>query len=311
MEIPTSGPSSAARRVTLRRLTVFATLARTEHFGRAAELLGLAQPTVSGEIRGLERSLGVQLFHRSRAGTALTEAGRELLPAAQQVLDAADHFGEEVERVTATREVVRLAASPSLVNRVVPQALAAVATRTEGPRVEVVEVLTGGVSTALATGAAEVGIGHVVDEVPGTTRATIGHDELRVLAARGRLDPDRPADLAELHPLRLLIWPREQNPGYHDLVLEACRVNGAEPETVESATRFSGSYSYLLTDGQAFSLVPADYAHEAPASLSWAPLRHPARLPLHVLWRTPTTRGTQVLLEALTRTAAAARTPQA
>ncbi|WP_257908732.1 helix-turn-helix domain-containing protein [Janibacter limosus] len=33
---------------TLRRLTVFATLARTGHFGRAADELGLAQPTVSG-----------------------------------------------------------------------------------------------------------------------------------------------------------------------------------------------------------------------------------------------------------------------
>lgn len=287
---------------TLRRLTVFATLARTGHFGRAADALRLAQPTVSGEIRGLERTLGVRLFERSRAGTTLTPAGRELLPAAQEVLDAAHRFESAVDRVSATREVVRLAASPSLVNRVVPQALRAVGALDDGPLVEVVEVLTGGVSAALTAGEAEVGIGHLVDRVPGTKRATLGADELCVLAARGRLAAGEPADLGALEDLRLLIWPREQNPAYYDLVLRACDSNGAHPRVVESTTRFSGSYSYLLTDGQAFALVPIDYAREAPASLAWAPLRRPARLPLHVTWRNDPTRGAQVLLEALSRT---------
>lgn len=287
---------------TLRRLLVFTTLARTEHFGRAADVLGLAQPTVSGEIRGLERSLGVRLFDRSRAGTSLTPAGQALLGPAQEVLRAADRFGEAVAEVSSERELVRLAASPSLVNRVVPAALHAVATRTDGPQVEVVEVLTGGVAAALVTGEASVGIGHLVARVPGTMRATIGSDELVALTARGRLSPDTPVDLADLPHPKLLIWPREQNPEYHDLVLRACRDNGVDPETVESSARFSGSHSWLLTSGEAFSLVPVDYARDAPASLSWAPLRHPARLPLHVTWRSAPTPGARTLLEALSRT---------
>lgn len=289
-------------RFTLRRLAIFAALARTEHFGRAAELLGLAQPTVSGEIRGLERSLGLQLFSRSRTGTRLTAAGRSVLPAAQEVLDAAERFGETVEQVASAREVVRLAASPSLVNHVVPAALSAVATQPDGPEVQVVEVLTGGVSKALAAGEADVGIGHFVDPIPGAQRATIDGDELYAMAARGMLDPDTPIDLADLHPLKLLIWPRRQNPDYYDLVLRTCRDNGGRPEVVESATRFSGSYSYLLTGGEAYSLVPADYAHDSPPSLSWAPLRRPARLPLHVLWHVPPTDGAETLLHALTET---------
>lgn len=289
-------------RFTLRRLAVFAALARTEHFGRAAELLGLAQPTVSGEIRGLERSLGVRLFSRSRAGTRLTTAGRALLPAAQEVLDAAERFELAVDQVASAREVVRLAASPSLVNHVVPAALREVAAQPDGPEVQVVEVLTGGVSRALAAGEAEVGIGHFVDAPPGTTRATIDGDELVAIAARDVLDQATPVDLADLHPLKLLIWPREQNPEYYDVVRRACHDNGGRPEVVESSTRFSGSYSYLLTGGEAYSLVPADYAHDRPASLSWAPLRHPVRLPLHVVWQVPPSEGAQTLLRALTET---------
>lgn len=288
--------------VTLRRLSVFTALAKTEHFGRAAEVLGLAQPTVSGEIRGLERSLGVELFSRSRAGTTLTPAGRALLPAAQEVLDARERFDEAVERVAAARDVVRLAATPSLVNRVVPAALHTVATQADGPDVEVIEVLTGGVPKALATGEADVGIGHFIDAAPGTKRATIGDDELHAITATGTLDPATPVDLGDLHPRKLLIWPREQNPDYFDLVLAACHDNGIRPHLVESATRFSGSYSYLLTGGEAFSLVPVDYARDAPATLSHAPLRRPAVLPLQIAWRIPASRGVQTLLEALTRT---------
>ncbi|QBF47599.1 hypothetical protein EXU32_15865 [Janibacter limosus] len=55
--------------------------------------------------------------------------------------------------------------------------------------------------------------------------------------------------------------------------------------------------------------MPTDYAREAPASLAWAPLRRPARLPLHVTWRHDPTPGAQVLLEALARTVRATSFP--
>lgn len=45
----------------------------------AAERLGITQPTVSEQVRLLERSLGVQLFDRSAGGLRLTQAGREAL----------------------------------------------------------------------------------------------------------------------------------------------------------------------------------------------------------------------------------------
>lgn len=49
-------------KVTLEQLTVFATLCQTLHFTRAAERLGLTQPTVSKEMRTLERALA-SCFH--------------------------------------------------------------------------------------------------------------------------------------------------------------------------------------------------------------------------------------------------------
>lgn len=57
-------------------LFYFWTVAREGSIARASESLLLAPPTISAQVRALERSLGVKLFTRSGRGLALTDAGR-------------------------------------------------------------------------------------------------------------------------------------------------------------------------------------------------------------------------------------------
>jgi DNA-binding transcriptional LysR family regulator len=52
---------------------------------QAAEALGIAQPTLSEQIRKLESGLGVVLFTRSKTGLTLTEAGERFLPSARSL----------------------------------------------------------------------------------------------------------------------------------------------------------------------------------------------------------------------------------
>jgi DNA-binding transcriptional LysR family regulator len=78
--------------VELRDLHCFDVLARTMHFGRAAEELHTSQSTLSGRIRRLEEEMGVVLLTRTSRSVALTESGRELatrLPSALRHLDLA------------------------------------------------------------------------------------------------------------------------------------------------------------------------------------------------------------------------------
>jgi DNA-binding transcriptional LysR family regulator len=78
--------------VELRDLHCFDVLARTMHFGRAAEELGTSQSTLSRRIRHLEEDMGVVLLTRTSRRVALTESGRELatrLPAALRHLELA------------------------------------------------------------------------------------------------------------------------------------------------------------------------------------------------------------------------------
>lgn len=60
-------------------ITYFIEVAQTKNISRAAERLGITQPSLSSAMKRLEDSLGVILFIRSRNGVQLTKAGKELL----------------------------------------------------------------------------------------------------------------------------------------------------------------------------------------------------------------------------------------
>jgi DNA-binding transcriptional LysR family regulator len=68
------------------RLRQFVVVAREEHLTRAAELLGVPQPTLSRSIARLEADLGVPLFTRPGRSIKLTRYGRDLLEAAERTV---------------------------------------------------------------------------------------------------------------------------------------------------------------------------------------------------------------------------------
>ena len=70
----------------VRQLTYFLAVVETMNFGRAAEQLHIAQPSLSQAIGALERELGVPLFHRVGRGVVLSDAGAQLIGPARQVV---------------------------------------------------------------------------------------------------------------------------------------------------------------------------------------------------------------------------------
>ena len=74
----------------LRLVRYFTVVAEHRHFGRAAEALRVAQPSLSRQIRHLEQQLGARLLDRTPQGSRLTEAGEVFLPQARALLRSAD-----------------------------------------------------------------------------------------------------------------------------------------------------------------------------------------------------------------------------
>ena len=69
-------------------------LADERHFGRAAARCFVSQPTLSAQIRKLERYLGVSLVERQPRRVALTPAGKEVVERARRVLQESDAIVE-------------------------------------------------------------------------------------------------------------------------------------------------------------------------------------------------------------------------
>ncbi len=88
--------------MTLTELRYVVAVAREKHFGRAAQICFVSQPTLSVAIRKLESELGITLFERGPGDVAITPIGRRIVEQAQRV----------VQEAAALKEIARLGNDP-------------------------------------------------------------------------------------------------------------------------------------------------------------------------------------------------------
>src|SRR3569833_3017606 len=100
-------PTALSSRYGATPASYFVAVATELNFGRAAERLRIAGPSLSQQIKALERDLGVRLFDRDRRSVTLTECGESLLPQEVALLEQADELRRSAAGIGA-REPVRL-----------------------------------------------------------------------------------------------------------------------------------------------------------------------------------------------------------
>lgn len=108
--------------LTLKQLRYFLALAEKHHYRRAAERVGVSQPSLSQQIVALEGALGLELVERGRRGAVLTPAGREVRLRAQAILDdvaTLEAMSEEMRK--GEGGTIRLGTTPTLGPYLLPQ----------------------------------------------------------------------------------------------------------------------------------------------------------------------------------------------
>ncbi|WP_327086261.1 LysR family transcriptional regulator [Nonomuraea sp. NBC_01738] len=135
----------------LRHLRIVRAVAEAGSVSKAANLLGLAQPALTAQLKRIERLLGGALFERDRRGARPTQLGELVLERARVLLPAAKELQDEA---------LRFASSPSIRYRL---------GATNGP-------VLGGLLDRLAA------------ERPVTTHTSWSAAELTTMAELGRLD---------------------------------------------------------------------------------------------------------------------------
>jgi DNA-binding transcriptional LysR family regulator len=184
-------PPAAARPVSANPLAsadlaAFAAAVEAGGVRGAADALDLTPSAVTKRIQNLERRLGVRLFDRGRYGLRQTEAGRVLYPEAKQALLALAAAEAAVsEQRAAGAGAMRLAASHTVGEVLLPGWLAAFRAMRPASRVQVDVVNSAGVIAALREGTVELGFVEGRDPLAGLAWSVVRQDELVVVVAAG------------------------------------------------------------------------------------------------------------------------------
>jgi DNA-binding transcriptional LysR family regulator len=152
--------------VEFRQLEAFVEVATQLHFGRAAEKLGIAQPTLSELVRRLEREMGTPLLTRTTRRVALTGAGSELLKRAQAIIESASEVTLAVRRVASEEAgIVRLGVIPAVAPVLAPHIADALRRHAPDVNLDVRRMWPPDLLHAIADGTVDVAIncGSVVD----------------------------------------------------------------------------------------------------------------------------------------------------
>jgi DNA-binding transcriptional LysR family regulator len=268
-----------------RHLRYFVVVAEELHFGRAAEVLGIAQPPLSQSIQRLERELGVELFDRSRRRIALTPAGRLLRDEADGLLAAEERMRALMRMVREGRLGTLRAGVPPETPAVTLQAmLTGLAEQVPGLDVDLQELTSGEQVRMLAAGGLDVGVVH--HPVDGDDLRFGPAVRVRLGVVLPRDSPlARPAELAltDLAGLDLVLPPRATAPGWYDHVLDACRQHGFTPARIRHAHNPEFVLGLVLA-GQAVALEPMSASRREPRVV-WRPITgDPLRRTTSAVW---------------------------
>lgn len=114
-----------AARITFKQLLYLNALAATGHFRRAAEQVGVTQPSLSAQIALLEERLGIRLVERGSTTAILTPRGRDIVERAQRILADVRALEEvALDDPDGLSGTIRLGVSPTLGPYLMPHVVA-------------------------------------------------------------------------------------------------------------------------------------------------------------------------------------------
>ncbi|MBN2338233.1 MAG: LysR family transcriptional regulator [Acidobacteria bacterium] len=244
----------------LRHLRYFVAVAEQLHFRHAAEIVHVAQPALSQQIRQLEKELGVTLLERSRHQVRLTPAGKAFYESALGVLRQADQAAAKARKVdSGDAGTIRIGFVSTAAIRVLPDGVKRLQKQVPAAEVKLSELAAGEQIDGLYREQLDIGFVH----------AKLSRDVLGTrIVARDRLIaavPDssplarcRRVDLRDLASWPAIMPAGHSSSGFYEQVRMAYQMAGVRPERVHY-TRLLQTGLLLVAAGVGVSLVPESF----------------------------------------------------
>ncbi len=241
----------------LRQLRYFATLADELHFRRAAEVLAIAQPTLSQQIAALEEELGARLFERTKRSVRLSDAGNVFLGEVRGILEQVDTAADHVrEAESGRRGVLEIGTSGPPMNSNLPRVVRAF--RAANPEIALtVRIMhSSDVLEELKLRRIHIGFGRAGMEADGITSLRLWEfPYYAVLPLDHRETRRRAVRLERLSGEALITYPRTLIGESYDEMIAFCHAQGFVPKSVIEVDDVN-SVVGLVACGLGVSILP-------------------------------------------------------
>lgn len=243
-------------RPTIRQLEYLVALDTHGHVGRAAAACFVTQPTLSAQIRELEKHVGVAVTERIGRGIVVTVAGRELAARARLILQAADELLESAHRSESELTgPLRVGAIPTVAPYLLARVLPAVRERHPAVEVHLLELQTAPLLAAL--GVAELDLGLValpVDDDRFDYEIVLVDPFLLAMAPDHRLASQSHVSMRGIRGETVLLL--EDGHCLRDQTLEICERAGADDDGGIQGTSLH-TICQMVAAGMGVTLLPA------------------------------------------------------
>ncbi|MGF9758489.1 LysR substrate-binding domain-containing protein [Microvirga sp. 0TCS3.31] len=241
--------------VTLRQLRYFETLARTKHFGMAADQCAVTQPALSMQIKELERELGVELVERRGNTIAVTPAGQEIAARSEAILSQVKELSDFARQhhgvLTGS---LRLGIIPSIAPYLLPDILTGVMTRYPKLDLQIRETQTNALVDELIRGELDAVLVALPVERPQLETMPLFEDRF-LIAVQSQAAPDWAAsDLrSRIGQERLLLL--EEGHCLRDQALQFCQIANMQARKALGAASLT-TIMQMVAAGHGITLLP-------------------------------------------------------
>src|SRR5438105_13052243 len=171
----------------IHQLRYFVAVADEGNFSRAAAKVRVAQPSLSQQIRKLERELVQPCFDRCLRSVVLTEAGRCLLDYARQILASVGDAQRCVDELKGKiAGDVAVGAIPTIAPYVLPELVVTFQKHYPDVTLHIVEDVTAGITRRIEAGELDVAVASTCRPSPTLRRESIGNEPLLLLVPEGQ-----------------------------------------------------------------------------------------------------------------------------
>lgn len=286
----------------LRQLRYFIAVGEELHFRRAAERLHISQPPLSQQIRALEQELGFALLIRTRRRVELTPAGAAFLRDARTILGELEGAVATARRIDAGHTGrLRINFVGSALFSIVPRMVERFRRSRPGVEIELHERATLEQLRAVHAGMADVGLVRppIEDDTGLRIETVLRERTVAALPATHELATLSRVPLRRLADEPLVLFPRDQAPGFHDLLVNSLAgagtarpggVGGAGvggvggPQIIQYAPEMLTIIG-LVAAGTGVSLVPESVGRLALDGVTYRPVSGAPRSELVAITR--------------------------